>query len=158
MPGIRAIRRDLRKATISRNYAISRRAWHGACLMRCSTDAAPNAPIRGETREPRHDVVHLRIGTPYFRMLEWRGPARVPHDRQPGEHRLRPSGQIQAMSSEHTMRPIAKEVLAAARQRGISDGLPYFGAVLPTEAGALLESLPNARLIDVRTRAEWDYV
>jgi len=62
------------------------------------------------------------------------------------------------MTSELVMKPIAKAVLAAAQQRGVADGLPYFGAILPTEAGVLLESLPNARLIDVRTRAEWDYV
>ena len=62
------------------------------------------------------------------------------------------------MTSEPVMKPIAKAVLAAAQQRGVADGLPYFGAILPTEAGVLLESLPNARLIDVRTRAEWDYV
>jgi rhodanese-related sulfurtransferase len=36
--------------------------------------------------------------------------------------------------------------------------LPYFGAVTPAEAMALLQSDPAARLIDVRTRAEWDYV
>ncbi len=43
---------------------------------------------------------------------------------------------------------------SAARARG----LPYAGAVTPDEALALLEGLPGARLIDVRTRAEWDYV
>lgn len=52
----------------------------------------------------------------------------------------------------------AKTVLAAAQQRGSKDDLPYFGAVIPVEAQALLDGLPNARLIDVRTRAEWDYV
>src|SRR5439155_25366440 len=62
------------------------------------------------------------------------------------------------MTSEPVMKPIAKAVLAAAQQRGVADGLPYFGAILPTEAGVMLESLPNARLIDVPTRAEWDYV
>jgi rhodanese-related sulfurtransferase len=62
------------------------------------------------------------------------------------------------MNPDPVMKPVAKAILTAARQRGIEKGLPYFGAVLPDEAGALLESLPNARLIDVRTRAEWDYV
>ncbi|MEP6942444.1 MAG: rhodanese-like domain-containing protein [Betaproteobacteria bacterium] len=49
-------------------------------------------------------------------------------------------------------------VLEAARQRGAEAGLPYAGAVTPDEARALLEGLPGARLIDVRTRAEWEYV
>jgi rhodanese-related sulfurtransferase len=49
-------------------------------------------------------------------------------------------------------------VLAAAQKRGKADSLPYFGAIVPVEAQTLLRDLPNARLIDVRTRAEWDYV
>jgi rhodanese-related sulfurtransferase len=36
--------------------------------------------------------------------------------------------------------------------------LPYYGAVLPVEAQAILGANPNARLIDVRTRPEWEYV
>lgn len=36
--------------------------------------------------------------------------------------------------------------------------MPYFGAVVPGEAQVLLNEVPNAQLIDVRTRAEWDYV
>jgi rhodanese-related sulfurtransferase len=56
------------------------------------------------------------------------------------------------------MAATAKTILAAAQQRGSNEGLPYFGAVVPTEARALLEELPQAQLIDVRTRAEWDYV
>lgn len=49
-------------------------------------------------------------------------------------------------------------ILAAAQQRAIDLGLPYSGAVTPAEAGTLLTALPGAKLIDVRTRAEWDYV
>jgi rhodanese-related sulfurtransferase len=49
-------------------------------------------------------------------------------------------------------------VLAAAQQRRTAGDLPYFGAVVPSEAHTLLSALPNAQLIDVRTRAEWDYV
>lgn len=52
----------------------------------------------------------------------------------------------------------AKTVLAAAQQRGSEDSLPYFGAVVPAEAQVLLDEVHNAQLIDVRTRAEWDYV
>jgi len=50
------------------------------------------------------------------------------------------------------------DVLAAAQQRATSQGLSYFGAVTPEEAHALATSLPGARLIDVRTRPEWDFV
>ena len=53
--------------------------------------------------------------------------------------------------------PVA-QILTAAQQRAASQGLSYFGAVTPAEAHALLAQLPNARLIDVRTRAEWDFV
>jgi rhodanese-related sulfurtransferase len=49
-------------------------------------------------------------------------------------------------------------VLAAAQRRAAEGGLPYFGAVTPAEAHRLLTALPGAKLIDVRTRAEWDYV
>ena len=48
--------------------------------------------------------------------------------------------------------------LAAAQTRRAEQDLPYYGAVLPGEAQALLDAYPNAKLIDVRTRAEWDYV
>jgi rhodanese-related sulfurtransferase len=36
--------------------------------------------------------------------------------------------------------------------------LPYAGALLPAEAYALLELLPGTKLVDVRTRPEWEYV
>jgi rhodanese-related sulfurtransferase len=49
-------------------------------------------------------------------------------------------------------------ILKIARQRARDASLPYFGATTPVETQALLNSLPQARLIDVRTRAEWDYV
>ena len=44
--------------------------------------------------------------------------------------------------------------LAAAQTRRAEQDLPYYGAVLPREAQALLDAYPNAKLIDVRTRAE----
>ena len=50
------------------------------------------------------------------------------------------------------------QVLAAAKQRAADHGLAYFGAVTPQEAFTLLTQLPNALLIDVRTRPEWEYV
>src|SRR5260221_7571003 len=52
----------------------------------------------------------------------------------------------------------ARRALAAAQQRRADRALPYSGAVTPSEARALLEAFPQARLVDVRTRAEWDYV
>ncbi|MDH4152051.1 MAG: rhodanese-like domain-containing protein [Betaproteobacteria bacterium] len=52
----------------------------------------------------------------------------------------------------------AATILETARARAQQLGLPYSGALLPQEAFQLLQSLPDARLIDVRTRAEWDWV
>ncbi|MGH8714694.1 MAG: rhodanese-like domain-containing protein [Casimicrobiaceae bacterium] len=49
-------------------------------------------------------------------------------------------------------------LLAAAHRRAVEAALPYFGAATPAETYALLEADAAARLIDVRTRAEWDYV
>ena len=37
-------------------------------------------------------------------------------------------------------------------------GLPYAGALTPKEAYVLTQHHPNAKLVDVRTRAEWDWV
>ena len=48
------------------------------------------------------------------------------------------------------------EILNRARERGT--GLPYAGAVTPQEAYLLLQAHPKARLIDVRTNAERDWV
>lgn len=49
-------------------------------------------------------------------------------------------------------------LLAAARQRALTDSLPYAGAVSPEEAYALLQADPRVRLVDVRTLAERDWV
>lgn len=49
-------------------------------------------------------------------------------------------------------------ILAAARQRGSEQALPYAGAVTPEEAFALLQANVNVKLIDVRTNAERDWV
>jgi rhodanese-related sulfurtransferase len=48
------------------------------------------------------------------------------------------------------------DILDRARERG--NGLPYAGAVTPQEAHALLQDNPAAKLIDVRTNAERDWV
>jgi len=49
-------------------------------------------------------------------------------------------------------------ILEAARDRARQMGLPYSGALLPQEAWQLWKSMPGAQLVDVRTRAEWDWV
>ena len=47
-------------------------------------------------------------------------------------------------------------ILAAARER--APGQPYAGAVTPQEAFTLLQHDPRAKLVDVRTNAERDWV
>lgn len=49
-------------------------------------------------------------------------------------------------------------ILEAARQRGESGQMPYAGALMPEQALALLRTCPEARLVDVRTNAERDWV
>jgi rhodanese-related sulfurtransferase len=50
------------------------------------------------------------------------------------------------------------EILEKARSRAKEMGLPYEGALTPAEASALLRDKPSAKLVDVRTRAELDWV
>jgi rhodanese-related sulfurtransferase len=50
------------------------------------------------------------------------------------------------------------EILVLARSRGEEKQLTYPGALLPREAHELLRLAPGAKIIDVRTRAELDYV
>jgi len=50
------------------------------------------------------------------------------------------------------------EILNTARERAEQMDLPYAGALTPQEAYELWRNAPGAKLIDVRTRAEWDYV
>ena len=49
-------------------------------------------------------------------------------------------------------------ILETARARAAQMGLPYSGALLPQEAFELWQTLPGTQLVDVRTRAEWDWV
>jgi rhodanese-related sulfurtransferase len=51
-----------------------------------------------------------------------------------------------------------EHIFAAAHERAEDAQLPYFGALSPSDAYALIQATPGARLIDVRTRPEWDYV
>src|SRR5215470_14939839 len=67
------------------------------------------------------------------------------------------SATLQARLQIEMTKPV-DQVLAAARQRAADHGLDYFGAVTPQEAYTLLTEIPNALLIDVRTRPEWEYV
>jgi rhodanese-related sulfurtransferase len=49
-------------------------------------------------------------------------------------------------------------VLGRARERALKSNLSYAGALLPDEAYALMRYLPQAKLVDVRTRAELEWV
>lgn len=50
------------------------------------------------------------------------------------------------------------DLLGLAHQRAQNLNLPYPGALTPGEAWKVLQAAPGARLVDVRTRAEWDWV
>ena len=50
------------------------------------------------------------------------------------------------------------ETLRKARERAQQSGLPYEGALTPAEAQTVLREKPAAKLVDVRTRAELDWV
>ena len=50
------------------------------------------------------------------------------------------------------------EILRLSQARAKALELPYEGALTPHEAYKLLELAPGAKLVDVRTRAEWDWV
>lgn len=52
----------------------------------------------------------------------------------------------------------ADKILADANKRAQTQGLPYAGAVTPQEAFDLLQQQPAVKLVDVRTRAEWEWV
>lgn len=49
-------------------------------------------------------------------------------------------------------------ILEVAQQRAKELNLPYEGALTPKEAYEILQAAPGARLVDVRTRAECDWV
>jgi len=50
------------------------------------------------------------------------------------------------------------EILAIAHARGTERKLGYEGELTPSEAYELTQHLLAAKLVDVRTRAEWDFV
>jgi rhodanese-related sulfurtransferase len=51
-----------------------------------------------------------------------------------------------------------KEILQAAQARAKQKHLPYEGALTPAEAYQIMTLAPQAKLVDVRTQAEWNYV
>lgn len=51
-----------------------------------------------------------------------------------------------------------EQILAQADKRRTESQLPYAGALSPAEAFELMQLDPAARLVDVRTRAELDWV
>lgn len=50
------------------------------------------------------------------------------------------------------------ELLNNARTRARELGLPYAGSLTPKEAHEVWNLAPGSKLVDVRTRAEWDWV
>ena len=50
------------------------------------------------------------------------------------------------------------DLLNLAQTRASEHGLPYAGSLTPTEAYEIWQLAPGARLVDVRTRAELDWV
>jgi len=50
------------------------------------------------------------------------------------------------------------EILSVAQGRAKELKLPYEGALMPDEAYEILHSAPGAKLVDVRSRAELDFV
>lgn len=49
-------------------------------------------------------------------------------------------------------------ILQAAQQRAKELSLPYRGTLTPGEADAILQAIPQTKLVDVRCRAELDWV
>jgi rhodanese-related sulfurtransferase len=53
---------------------------------------------------------------------------------------------------------LISKILAVAQARAKEKNLSYEGALTPREAYELLQTAPGARLVDVRTHAEWDWI
>lgn len=49
-------------------------------------------------------------------------------------------------------------ILQAAQQRAKQQNSPYKGSLTPKEANTILQATPQAKLVDVRCRAELDWV
>jgi rhodanese-related sulfurtransferase len=53
---------------------------------------------------------------------------------------------------------MTSKTLETAHERAKQMGLPYDGALTPKEAHQVLQEVPSAKLIDVRTKAELEWV
>ena len=51
-----------------------------------------------------------------------------------------------------------EEILKTARERAWKMKLPYAGALLPNEAFEVWQAVRGAQLVDVRTKAEFDWI
>lgn len=56
------------------------------------------------------------------------------------------------------MEETTSEILERSHQRAMKKNLPYRGALLPAEAYKLLQKVPEAHIVDVRSNAELDWV
>jgi rhodanese-related sulfurtransferase len=84
----------------------------------------------------------------------WHGTIAVPYPiRKPGLPSVR-----QAASKGDVAMANLSEILARAQERARGLGLPYDGALTPMEAHEVLGHAPGAKLVDVRTRAELEWV
>lgn len=50
------------------------------------------------------------------------------------------------------------DILSLGQERAKAAKQPYEGALTPQEAWEVLQLAPGAKLVDVRTRAEWEWV
>jgi rhodanese-related sulfurtransferase len=69
-----------------------------------------------------------------------------------------PGDNAQVVNTSAAPMEDAKTLLERAKERAAKLKLPYAGALLPSEAHQLLQSAGDARIVDVRSRAEWDWV
>jgi rhodanese-related sulfurtransferase len=154
-----------RSASKSRNYAISGRPWHRVEQGFAGLDG-PIAGVAAPNRFPPGFACHRMVRRERRRLVLGRkGPSALYFSDAPDQFPLPrartlplPADTPHRARRPRAMSDAAESVLAAGHRRAADASLPYFGAVTPAEAMALLESEPAARLIDVRTRAEWDYV
>jgi rhodanese-related sulfurtransferase len=68
------------------------------------------------------------------------------------------SNQVIFASAERIIMGKITAILQAAQQSAKELNLPYEGALFPDEAYQIQQSAPGARLVDVRSRAELDWV
>ncbi len=73
-------------------------------------------------------------------------------------YHLRPISLNLAIRKKENIMGKISAILQAAQQRAKDLNLPYEGALLPTEAYELWQTAPGVKLVDVRTRAEIEWV